>query len=124
MPETLTYKFEELELVEAPGFRAGLIDGQAEIEYRDETDWVVASISLDGFAEVRPAGYDFRNPPQVPVKNGSAIGKEIIARLYSQTWAARISDAIGSAMEDAGHVFPDPNDEHRLGVFETIGRAA
>ena len=51
-PFSLTYKFEELPIFQhrigAETFHAGLIDGEATIEYDHDGDWTIVDVSIRG----------------------------------------------------------------------------
>ena len=110
------YDFEELPLYRQLGFGGARVDGTALISFDDEDEnlgWHVDSITLDGF---KVATLD-RQPMPLDIKSSLAL---MIIDALEDTCRPAIDVAIASAMEDDGHVFADPNDEHRLGVFETI----
>lgn len=46
MSNKFTYDFEELPLIVEDGFRAGMVDGSAVIEYWADGSWLVTEVSL------------------------------------------------------------------------------
>lgn len=49
MAHSFTYRFDELPLLTKDGIQAGLVNGEAEIEFNEGAEWSVAGIWLEGW---------------------------------------------------------------------------
>lgn len=109
---TFTYTFEEFPLAIVGGIEAGLINGQAEIEYGRSGEWTVGVITLEGMGE-RVNGV--RQWPQIACPEPIA---DIIRKRLETEWCGRVDDAIDEQIErdheDAVEQRADWRREHRM----------
>lgn len=93
------YEFEELPLAIVDGIEAGLVNGQAEIDYTSAgPGWVVRDVSLEGFGE-RVNGK--RQWPQVPAPEAIAnvIRQRLNGEWYDKVYTA-YSEQLSNDRED------------------------
>lgn len=104
MRDTITFQFEELPLLVADGWVAGLIDGSAEINFHDDMEWSVGAIYLDG--------YRGRERKPVEVDTRSEIYLNILDHLERGRFKSLIEDEIRETLEDRGVRFRSDFAEH------------
>jgi hypothetical protein len=71
----LVFQFEELPLLIEDSFHAGLVAGEANIAIRDDGEWFVEEIYLNGYRK-KPDGSYQRRPVEIDNRN-SAIYRAI-----------------------------------------------
>ena len=89
MVNTFTYTFDEIPLVIVDGTEAGLVSGEAEIEYSRDGEWLIAGITLQGFGARDANGK--RTWPQVECPPVIAA---IIDERLNKEWHDRVCDAV------------------------------
>src|SRR5574337_1117989 len=104
MRDTLTFQFEELPLIVADGFVAGLLNGSAEINFCDEGEWSVGAIYLEGYKDGKTA--------PVEVDTCSEIYLNILDHLERGRFKSLIEDEIREALEGRGVRFRSDRAEH------------
>ena len=114
MINTFTYTFDEIPLVIVDGTEAGLVSGEAEIEYSRDGEWLIAGITLQGFGARDANGK--RTWPQVECPPVIAA---IIDQRLNKEWHDRVSDAVreqlASDREDALEQRADMRRDERMG---------
>lgn len=93
MVNTLTYRFQELPLIEEGGFRAGLLDGSATVAFHRDGEWFVRDIFLEG--------YGAKGIKPVPVDN-VAIYLTIWTQLTDGRFKDLIQAEVQAKLDDAG----------------------
>ena len=80
MINTFTYTFDEIPLVIVDGTEAGLVSGEAEIEYSRDGEWLIAGITLQGSAPATPMasqdGTQVECPPVIAAIIDERLNKE------------------------------------------------
>jgi len=115
MSNTFTYTFDEIPLVIANGVEAGLVSGEAEIEYGPSGIWDIISITLQGFGARDANGK--RTWPQVECPPVIAA---IIDERLNKEWYGRVCDAVreqlASDREDAIEQRAEMRRDARMGL--------
>ena len=91
----MIFHFDELPLVIEKGIEAGFVNGEAELEYECDGEWVVINITLEGASRPGPSGK--RIYPQVDAP--PVIAAIIEARLEKE-WTYRVSEAVHEQIEE------------------------
>ena len=115
MTRTFSYTFDEIPLVIVDGTEAGLVSGEAEIEYSRDGEWLIAGITLQGFGARDANGK--RTWPQVECPPVIAA---IIDERLNKEWHDRVCDAVreqlASDREDAAEQRADMRRDERMGL--------
>lgn len=117
MTRQLTYKFEELPLLIVDGFEAGLVNGEALLNYWPNGVWSISEIYLDGYrrrsaAEITKAmqagGTGIKSFDEKPVllERGTDIHTTINNRLAIE-WASYVQDHVNAAIDDDADAAPE-----------------
>ena len=95
MSNTFSWTFDEIPLViDANGVEAGLVSGEAEIEYSRDGEWSIENITLQGFGTRDANGK--RTWPQVECPPVIAA---IIDQRLNKEWYGRVCDAVRVQLE-------------------------
>ena len=95
MSNTFTYTFDEIPLViDANGVEAGLVSGEAEIEYSSDGQWCIETITLQGFGSRDANGK--RTWPQIACPPVIAA---IIDDRLNEEWYGRVCAAVREQIE-------------------------
>jgi len=95
MTGVLTFRFEELPLVDEGGFEAGFVDGEAEISFYPEGEWFIRSISVEAL--------DFKSAVIPKPTRMVEIDRntELYLNIFDNLERGRFRDAIESDVQTA-----------------------
>jgi hypothetical protein len=93
--KSMIYRFDELPLVtSAGGVEAGFVNGEAELEYELNGEWIIIHITLEGCSATGPGNKRFW--PQVDAPPAVAA---IIDKYLNNEWHARVCEAVSEQRE-------------------------
>lgn len=95
----LSFEFEELPLVIAPGIEAALVNGLAEVEYTRDGEWQIKSISVEGHQRITQAERDAGKSPWVYIPASVALEHVIVGRLDNE-WRDKVQSAVGEQIAE------------------------
>jgi hypothetical protein len=112
--KTMVFDFQELPLVIERGIEAGLINGQAEIEYERDGEWMILNVTLEGY-DRRVDGK--RIYPQI---DAPPVVAAIIDNRLNKEWHTRVCDAVSEQLasdrEDAAEARAEARRDERMGL--------
>ena len=111
---TMIFSFDELPLAIVNGVEAGFVNGQADIEYSRDGEWMILGITLEGSSSISTGK---RIWPQV---NCPPVIAAIIDERLNKEWHDRVCDAVreqlASDREDAAEQRADMRRDERMGL--------
>jgi hypothetical protein len=114
MTNTMSFTLDEIPLVIHDGVAAGFVNGEAEIEYTSDGEWMIVDIYLDG-ASTMVNGK--RTWPRI---SAPPVIAAIIDTRLNKEWYAHVCDAvreqIESDREDAAEARADYRRDARMGL--------
>lgn len=117
---SLSYEFEELPLIVDDGYRAGLVNGRADITFFEDGEWHIDSIYLDGNKPLYFDGKYVRTAEKtVEIEDQKSwLYLTIWDRLQSRPYRESIQDQVCAELDEAGVHARSDREEHStyLGV--------
>ena len=92
--KSMIFHFDELPLATVNGVEAGFVNGEAELEYERDGEWMIINITLEGSSTTGPNNKRFW--PQV---DAPAPVAAIIDSYLNREWRARVCEAVNEQRE-------------------------
>jgi hypothetical protein len=115
LAKSMIFHFDDLPLVTSAsgGIEAGFVNGEAELEYECDGEWMIINITLEGASTTGPDNKRFW--PQV---DAPPVIAAIIDQRLNKEWSDRVQDAVreqlASDHEDAMEARADARRDDRM----------
>jgi hypothetical protein len=96
---TMTFDFDELPLVLAPGVEAAFVNGRAEIEYSSDGLWEITEVSLEGYRKLSFEERADGVKPWVYIPASAHLEHLIIGRLDNE-WQHKVQEAVSEQIAE------------------------